>query len=464
MPNRTSEPQSVATLFEYRRYPYVSSKKDSFREGTLFLTDKTIGLLESLSSKRPFLEIGRNSIKPLNYVGVVRANGFTVQIFPKLFTRESYREQRATVAGNLLKMLSHTGNVPITEVDPAGLDLRKTDLFEVFIHLFAKNLLTTIKNLLKREYIQNSDELRVIQGRIDFRRHTNPARMHIIPCRYHELSVDNLLNRTLKYTCYLMSKAVSDFTTIRLLRSIINHLDPVTLTPVCVAEIDHIAFSRLNRIFEPYIRMCRIFLSNSSLTLQASRIESFSLLIPMERLFEEFISTVLAGDPAYFFGRKVSVRTQAIVGGLAKDANGTEFSNMRPDIVIGAPRIEAIIDTKYKQLDQSYRNLGVSQADLYQMYAYAAKTNAERCMLLYPEVLLKQKQDFFLTVRSREGTDVDVSLMIRAVRLSHDLNRREGWEAFRSELREIVRPLIAEQKPLATGGTAGLTHRCNHRP
>ncbi len=449
MPNRMSKTQSVATLFEYQRYPYVCSKTDSFREGILFLTDRTIGLLDSLNSKRPFLEIGRNSIKPLNYVGVVRANGFTIQIFPKFFARESYQEQRATVAANLLKMLSHTGNVPITEVDPAGLDLRKMDLFEVFIHLFAKNLLTTIKNSLKREYIRNSDELKVIRGRIDFKHHINPARMHIIPCRYHELSVDNLLNRTLKYTCYLMSRTVSDFSTIRLLRSIVNLLDPVTLTPVCVAEIDKIAFSRLNRIFEPYIRMCRIFLSNSSLTLQASKVESFSLLIPMERLFEEFISTVLAEDPAYFFGRNVPVRSQAVVGRLARDTNGTEFFNMRPDIVIGAPQIEGVIDTKYKQLDPGDRKLGVSQADLYQMYAYAAKTNAGRCMLLYPEVLLEQKRDFVLTVRSPEGADADVLLMIRAVRLSHDLNRREGWEAFCSELREIVRPLIATQDPRA---------------
>lgn len=442
-----SENQSTATLFEYQRYPYVFSKTDSFREGTLHLTDKTIELLDSLNSKRPFLEIGRDSIKPLNYVGVVRANGFTVQILPKLFAWESCREQRAMAATNLLKMLSHTENVPITEVDPAGLDLRKMNLFEVFIHLFAKSLLNTIKNSLKREYTRNSDELRVIRGRIDFRRHTNPARMHIIPCRYHELSVDNLLNRTLKYTCYLMSRTVSDFTTIRLLRSIVDLLDPVTLTPVSAAEIDRIAFSRLNRIFEPHIRMCRIFLSNSSLTLQASKVEFFSLLIPMERLFEEFISAVLARDPACFFGRDVPVRSQAVVGRLAREANGTELFNLRPDIVIGAPRIEAIIDTKYKQLDPGDRRAGVSQADLYQIYAYAAKTGAMRCMLLYPEVLLEQKRDFVLPVRSPEGIDTDVQLMIRAVRLSHDLHQREGWEAFCSELREIVMPLISEQEP-----------------
>lgn len=443
-----SENPSTAILFEYQRYPYVSSKVDSFKEGTLHLTGKTIELLDTLNNKRPFLEIGRDSIRPLNSVGVVRVNGFTIQILPKLFSGESCREQRTVAAANLLKMLSHTKNVPFTETDPVGLDLRKMNLFEIFIRLFARSLLNTIKGSLKREYIRNQDELHVIRGRIDFRRYINPARMHIIPCQYHEFSADNLLNRTLKYTCYLMSRTVSDFTTIRLLRSIVNLLEPVTLTPVSVSEIDRIAFSRLNRIFEPYIWICRIFLSNSSLTLQASKVEFFSLLIPMEKLFEEFISTVLAEDPAYFFGRNVPVRSQAIVGRLVKDASGIELFNMRPDIVIGHPEIEAVIDTKYKQLDPGDRKMGVSQADLYQMYAYVAKTNARRCMLLYPEVLLEQKQDFALTLRSPAGADMEIPLMIRAVRLSHDLNRREGWAAFRSELREVVRPLIAEQESL----------------
>jgi len=200
--------------------------------------------------------------------------------------------------------------------------------------------------------------------------------------------------------------------------------------------------------------MCRIFLSNSSLTLQASKVEFFSLLIPMERLFEEFISAVLARDPACFFGRDVPVRSQAVVGRLARDSNGMELFNLRPDIVIGAPRIEAIIDTKYKQLDPGDRKAGVSQADLYQIHAYAAKTGAMRCMLLYPEVLLEQKRDFVLPVRSPEGIDTDVQLMIRAVQLSHDLNRREGWEAFCSELREIVMPLISEQEPRRSTGSS----------
>lgn len=446
--------RSGATLYEYQRYPYASSEVNFFREGTLYLTDRTLDHLEVLNEKRSFLDIGRSTITPLNHVGVVRVDDFTIQIFPKIFKDKNCNAYHPIIAGNLLKMLSYTENIPLKEVDIAGLDLKKIDLFDVFIYLFAKNLLQAIKVNQKKEYVRKSDELRVIRGRIDFRCHTNPARMHIIPCQYYELSIDNLMNQTLKYTCYIMARTVSNFSTVRLLRSIINILDPVTLAPVSVADIDRITFSRLNRIFEPYIEMCRIFLANSSLTLQASKVESFSMLLPMEKLFEEFISTILARNPGYFFGRSISVQSQMRVGRFVRDEKGSEFFTLCPDIVVGSPEIEAIIDTKYKQLDGSNLKLGVSQADLYQMYAYATKTRARACMLLYPEVLLEQKKNFILSVPSSDGLNTDVPLFIRAIRLSYDLNKRDEWGAFCQELREIVKSLIERQDSLRMDGYA----------
>ena len=44
-----------------------------------------------------------------------------------------------------------------------------------------------------------------------------------------------------------------------------------------------------------------------------------------------------------------------------------------------------ILDTKWKKLvDNSRFNYGISQADMYQMYAYSKKYNTEHIVLLYP--------------------------------------------------------------------------------
>ena len=308
---------STATLFEYTNVTYdviSSTEKDYYSEKSkaLHLTEETLNELEKINKTNKFLDIGRKTIKPLNYIGVVKAGNITIEVLPKLFKDGQYEKHRAVIARNLLKMLSYSEKLSIREIDSADLNTEELDFFEIFIYFFAKNLNELIKSTQRREYIKNSEELRFIRERIDTRRYTNPARLHIIPCNYHELSIDNTLNRTLKYTCYLMSRMVKSTDTFRLLRSISGILDSVTLSPVSLTEIDRISFTRLNRKFEPFIRTCRIFLSHSTLTLQASDVETFSLLIPMETLFEEFIAEVLKEDPDYFFRTSNFYRITAI--------------------------------------------------------------------------------------------------------------------------------------------------------
>jgi len=439
--------REIATLFEYKTYNYEETKNDYFRDNKLGLTKSTLEILESLNAEKQFLEIGRKTIKPLNYVGVVTAGDITIQIFPKLFKKDFERHKRV-IAGNLLKMLSYTGSISIREIDSADLNIENIDLFEIFIRLFARDLAHLLRTTHNRSYVDRADELKVVRGRIDIKSYTNPARLHLIPCEFHEFSHDNLLNRTLKYTCHLMSRRSSDFQTIRHLRAVTDILDQVTLTPVKVAEIDRIVFTRLNRVFEPFIRICRIFLSNSTLTLQASEVESFSLLVPMEKLFEEFIYRVLEEDPASFFGKRLDLVPQKNIGKIAQREDGKKVFNLKPDIVISDKNDSAIIDTKYKILDADDARYGVSQADIYQMYAYATKTGINKCMLLYPDTEIDIPRKFILSVPSSEGMNRDVELHVRSLCLSHDLNKIDEWNQFKEELAIIVKGLVDETESL----------------
>ncbi|QIB90687.1 5-methylcytosine restriction system specificity protein McrC [Methanosarcina mazei] len=196
---------SIATLFEYVTYNVVlSTEKDYYSENsrTLHLTEETLNELEKINKTNKFLDIGRKTLKPRNCIGVVKAGSITIEILPKLFKDDRYEQHRAVIARNLLKMLSYSEKLSLKEIDSADLDTEELDFFEIFIYFFAKNLNELIKLTQRREYIKNSEELRFIRERIDTRRYTNPARLHIIPCNYHELSIDTTLNRTLKYTCY----------------------------------------------------------------------------------------------------------------------------------------------------------------------------------------------------------------------------------------------------------------------
>lgn len=429
---------TTATLYEFERYPFELAKSDSFENNTFRLTEKTLQHLEEMNERERFLDINRTYIKPLGFVGVVKAGGITLEIFPKLFRDGHSCEHKKIVAGNLLKMLSVTNRLSIKESDFAGLDLAELDLFEIFIRIFARKLNALIHAAKVREYKKKQEELHFVRGRIDVKHYTNPARLHIIPCRYHELSADTMINRTLKYSCHLMARRSQNFDTIRLLRSVVNSLDQVEYEPVRVVDIDRIVFNRLNRMYEPFIRFCRIFLSHSTLTLQASEVESFSLMIPMNTLFEEFIAEVLKSDPRYFFHCSPEIESQKYIGNLATKGNSKGVFRLLPDIVIRHNSSVFVIDTKYKILDEEDRRFGVSQADMYQMYAYVTKLQATAGILLYPDIDDREYGTFFFECAGPDGEEQKIPLYITSVILSSDLNTPEGWAVFRESLSRSI--------------------------
>lgn len=60
---------------------------------------------------------------------------------------------------------------------------------------------------------------------------------------------------------------------------------------------------------------------------------------------------------------------------------------MKPDLVLKSRINESVFlfDTKWKILSDSAANYGISQSDMYQMYAYQKKYGAESVTLLYPK-------------------------------------------------------------------------------
>jgi 5-methylcytosine-specific restriction enzyme subunit McrC len=119
------------------------------------------------------------------------------------------------------------------------------------------------------------------------------ATLHIIPCQFHKFSQDTLINRTLKYCSTLMLRQTRNYKTASLLRQILMILEPVEYTPVTLHEVRHIQITRLNRRYAPFITFCEFYLSHTTIALQASSTEIFSLVIPMEKIFESFIALSL---------------------------------------------------------------------------------------------------------------------------------------------------------------------------
>jgi 5-methylcytosine-specific restriction enzyme subunit McrC len=106
----------------------------------------------------------------------------------------------------------------------------------------------------------------------------------------------------------------------------------------------------------------------------------------MERIFEDYVAVQL--------GRQYpdwQVTTQARDHYLASQ-EGKNFFLMQPDLVFQRGRIRVVADTKWKLLGGEAgkpAERSISQADLYQMYAYGSKylhdQNIKEVYLIYPK-------------------------------------------------------------------------------
>lgn len=130
---------------------------------------------------------------------------------------------------------------------------------------------------------------------------------------------------------------------------------------------------------------------------------AFALLFPMETLFESYIAAELKkilGHSGYTL--TVQDRTHHLF-------DKPKCFLMKPDIVIKHEELGLVfvMDTKWKVLSDAKANYGISQADMYQMYAYQKKYTLESVTLLYPlteNVEQKENIEFL----SHDGTLIKI--------------------------------------------------------
>ena len=122
--------------------------------------------------------------------------------------------------------------------------------------------------------------------------------------------------------------------------------------------------------YDLLLKWSRIFLMNKSFTTFSGETVSRSLLFPMDNLFEGYVSKNMKKIFAEY-NWKVSTQDKGYY--LFNEPND-QFA-LRPDIVVTKQDGTLVImDTKWKSLNNNAReNYNISQADMYQMYAYARK-------------------------------------------------------------------------------------------
>ena len=351
-------------------------------------------------------------LKAAQVVGVLAVPGKTLEILPKIDGKDG------AVRKALIHMLAVAHRLRVADGELASLDTQRRDLLEILVGLFANRLLSAVRRGLSRRYIGHEDDLKLLRGRLNVTRQVThlAARPDLLACRFDELSENTPLNRVLKAAVSRLVRVARAAANARRLAELTARFEFVGDTPDPLRE--PVRLDRTNTAFHDLHRLARLFLTGDWQSTTGGEATGFTLLFPMNELFEQFIGQSLTRALGSGRVRLQDQRYSALIDDADKTAGKPKpLFNLKPDAVIetpagatdppsdldtrwmrqstadgyrgrGQPGPPIVLDTKWKRLTPHEpcceRTLGVAQSDVYQMLAYARAYGAGRLILLYP--------------------------------------------------------------------------------
>lgn len=320
-----------------------------------------------------------------NYVGIIQLpSGFQIEILPKINLADE-DNQFSKTKKIFLKMLCSLKEFAGKNFNTASLNVDRMNLYEIFINMYLQEARNLVKHGIKSAYILNEDNLRFYKGKLKISEHikANVAHKERFYMQYDEYQVNRAENRLVKTTLMKLQQMTKSSENDKEIRQLLLPFELVDISANIDKDFSSVSLGRDTKDYEKLIAWSEVFLRNKSFTTFSGSKTGSALLFPMEQVFEAFVAKWVKrifteeSDGAY----RVSVQDR----GYYLFDNPQKF-RLRPDIVVrknGEPIL--IIDTKWKRLKPDPNmNYGISQADMYQMYAYSKKYHTSDIWLLYP--------------------------------------------------------------------------------
>ncbi len=330
----------------------------------------------SISYKRNLGE----TITIRNYVGLIQMkNGFQIQVLPKISLSQDDAGNQATKK-IFLNMLRSMKDFPSKVFNDASLKIDRMNLYELFINMYLQEVNQLVKKGIKSAYISKDDNLHFYKGKLLVADHirTNLVHKERFYLSYDEFHPNRPENRLIKSTLLKLQKLTNSFQNSKRIRQLLTSFELVGVSTNYDKDFSRVVIDRNTKDYEMLMAWSNIFLRNKSFSTFSGSTVSRALLFPMESVFESYIAQQMKKTmiPA---GWNVSTQDK---GYYLFTEPRKQFS-LRPDIVMKKNEKVLVLDTKWKNLDTS-QNYGIAQSDMYQIYAYSKKYQAQDVWLLYP--------------------------------------------------------------------------------
>ncbi|MCK8045319.1 McrC family protein [Shewanella sp. 1CM18E] len=382
------------TVFEYGFLADVAHKKASEKinwiSSDAYQYLKQLCLCEQSESAFVRLRMVENTevLQTQNYAGVILTpDGTQIEILPKI-GKGNCKQKQDDARAALLLMLAALGDFRHIKTESANISQQKMPLLEVFISQFLASVNHLIKRGLRSDYSAREDNLLYLKGKLQVAKQLkhNLVIRHRFQVEFEEFLPDRAENRLVHAALLCVKKLSRSLANQRLQQELTFAFDQVPASVDHKQDFSRVRLERGMAHYESALAWAKLILNAySPLTMKGAN-EATSLLFPMEAVFESYVAAELYKQitPPY------QIVTQARSTHLVKHGEQNWFQ-LRPDIVIQKDKQHiCVMDTKWKTLDDNKANgtdkYGVSQSDIYQMFAYGHNylSGEGEMLLIYP--------------------------------------------------------------------------------
>jgi 5-methylcytosine-specific restriction enzyme subunit McrC len=317
-----------------------------------------------LGLERPMEGSGYH-ITTSSYVGVYYLDKYQVVVNPKVHI------------SSVFKMLVYAYDLNFFSNTQAHYESIE-ELFEYLLEIFQKKVHRLIKNGLYSNYIDRTEDLGFVRGRINQTSLITSAwRKERIVCDFDEYDNDIIENQIIKCTLerLIRSSVVRNRTIRNKLDQSSRYFDHLSYRRLTGEDFGKVQYHVLNAHYEPILMFCKMIWELVGIHEKTGSNRFVAYSLDMNLLFEKYIGKLLQVDLEEC---SVELQTHSYLD-IERDYL------IRPDIIIKRNSIPVlVVDTKYK------KNSSASSGDVMQMYGYMNKYRING-VLLYPRFDIQEK-------------------------------------------------------------------------
>lgn len=337
---------------------------------------------------------GKQFIRLAGYVGYFQSPaGEAIEILPK--TQHEITNDTESLRQILRRMLKVSNGMSPREASAAALQKSPKPLHEWIFSEFLRHLVELVKRGLRFDYhLTDDDDSAFIRGQLDINRQIrqHPGKGTRFYVRYDEFTPQRIENRLLRTALDSVLRVTRDSENWRMANTLSHQLSdihPISSPLEKMKSWNEGKYLYAYRSVKPW---CQLILEKLNPDFQKGASQGISLLFKMEKLFENWVAYGLrqALRSGFYLGTQSTKHCLLTHTPATSQGKKENWFMLKPDFFIEGPQERFVLDAKWKLLDASLANgeekYGISQDDLYQMYAYGQKylQGKGNMMLIYP--------------------------------------------------------------------------------